>query len=309
MVYGKKLKPISGDLSLITFDTVQQYYWVKDNIEVPLNKFVKIPEGVVFLFEAEASLHINGNCSIEGSGKNPVFLTSIKDTTFPVAIGKNPSCFDWEGVVIGKSANVVFRNVHFRYAISPIEADSACSNITLDRVIRFKTMKDHFTINGKSVKVDNPFSYMTTPSPAESTVVHEDSSVVFNNTGLNTDNGSINQDNIPSAISVVPVPPSPQKQVPWYKTGTLKWTIGGTGIAAALASGGCAIGYYVNDQRYKKEHDIYWDPSNEDIDRKISAKINYLNAIGKRDDFKSAAVISGITAVVLLAGFGVTFFF
>lgn len=282
---------LTGDISTIIFDTMQNYYRVDGDIEIPSGKNVLIPAGTVLLFNFDVVFRINGSCTIDGTTNKPVVLSSLNDTLFTKTAAAPSSPFDWKGIIIGETAKTVtFRNVQLKYAEHPLE--SVCPDLVLDRVYRIKTNDDFFILNGQKYYTtgNEPFY-----SPQPRSIPTSDSTAV------------------PSAHTVKVIPKKPQtetkKNARWWQRKPVRWSIGATGGAALLSSGGCIIGYFVNQNIYNNERDIANPESDVSISRKRDAVENYRQARENMSNCLPIAIVSGIAGAVLMTGFGLTFYF
>ncbi len=151
---------IKGDISTVTFDTLNNPYTVDDDLFVPEEKKAVIPAGVVFLFQPYTGIIVKGSLSIEGTSDRPVVFTSINNSKYNPQSGQLPNPFDWNGLLITKeSSKVIMKNFHLNYSVYGIKSQNP--NIVIENGLFWQNGQFHFTINDKIQFVqDNiPFSY------------------------------------------------------------------------------------------------------------------------------------------------------
>jgi hypothetical protein len=148
---------ISGDVSGMIFRSTGNPWIVQENISIPYNGTAIVKSGCIFLFKPFTGVIVNGSFLVEGKPENPVVFTSINNDE---AIMQNPEPFDWNGVLIEKTAQTVNLS-NFLIAYSVYGLKSKKENITIKKGIFRQNGQFHFTINDKIQEVlsDIPYNY------------------------------------------------------------------------------------------------------------------------------------------------------
>jgi hypothetical protein len=291
------IKTLSGDISNVIFDTLQKIYHAEASLIIPEGSNVTIPGGIVILFNSGTSFSIKGRCTVSGSEQTPVVLSSINDPVFnPSSSSAAP--FDWNGLNIFNSATeVILQYVTIKYAKYPLV--SKAPSLQLIGVQRSQTASTDFIINQDTLSVvaDKNFDFPPPLPPNEPVAITPPVLSVPEQP----------QQEKPELVSEPPL----IKDLPWWKKRFFRGTLLGTGGAAVLTSAGCLIGYYVEESEIDRQLSILNDPTipPDQWDKRRNAENIINNSRNNQQYFKQGGIISLITGALLLAGFGLTFYF
>lgn len=163
---------LQDDISLFTLSKENNPYYIVDDIEVPENKKMVIPAGIVFLFNELTGFKVKGSLSVEGTEEDPVVFSSIKDSLYQANASGNPYSDDWTGVVISRqSESAVFSHCILKYSTSGITSQSP--NVQIDSGI-FAQNSKNLEVDGKvviDIQDGKPFIYppekVVPPEPPE----------------------------------------------------------------------------------------------------------------------------------------------
>lgn len=149
---------LSGDIGGRTFIASGSPWYVTENISIKKGSSVVIKEGCVFLFKPFTGIKVYGALSVQGSRENPVVFTSVHDNTFNLTAQQAPNPFDWNGIIIHKSAkNVSFMNVQLSYSVYGIKSRKEA--VRIDNGIFRQNGQFHFTINDTIKPVQDGLPY------------------------------------------------------------------------------------------------------------------------------------------------------
>ena len=275
---------LSGDISLVHFDSPDQVYRVDSTIEIPAGTSVTIPPGTVFLFQRGTSFIINGSFTVAGTSSDTVVFTSVNDQRY-YSSSTSPTPFDWQGITVtGSAEKVIFKHLYIKYAKLSIDAEP--STIALDTVYRSQTKSPYFIISGDQYKVKNDEIFVYNTTPRIDTVI----------TSLKTPPPLISQ-------------PVTQLSEQWWKKKPVRFSLLGTGCGALLTISGCAIAYYMNHTDSIEAMENYWDENERDFTYRRNEKKRAREAGRNSAYFKNASIISGVIGTALLSGFTLTFLF
>lgn len=114
---------ISGDISKFVLDSANNPFIVEKDIEVPANKKVIVNEGCVFLFKEFTGFKIEGSFLVNGTQTHPVIFTTIKDSLYNNQNPQAANPFDWNGILIGRTAAAVqLNNFKLMYSVYGIKS-------------------------------------------------------------------------------------------------------------------------------------------------------------------------------------------
>ncbi len=159
---------LSGNIAGMVLTSEGNPYIISDNLIIPENKRVIIKEGCVFLFKPFTGIVVGGSIIGEGTLDNPVIFTTINDnnyfkfndSTHYEETPQLPNPFDWNGILIKKSASIVnLSNFSLKYSVYGIK--SKTENIIVSNGTFQSNGQFNITITGMIEKVADglPFSY------------------------------------------------------------------------------------------------------------------------------------------------------
>ncbi|MBN1186971.1 MAG: hypothetical protein JXB49_32135 [Bacteroidales bacterium] len=160
---------ISGDISGQIFKPSGNPYVVKENLFIGNNKKTVIKDGCVFLFMPFTGVVVYGGLEVEGLPGNPVVFTSVNDSSFNEISSQSPEPFDWNGIIIEKSAeSVKMSNFHISYSVFGIKAKN--ESIILSQGLFRQNGQFNFTLHDKIIDVVSnvPFDYNIAENLAKS---------------------------------------------------------------------------------------------------------------------------------------------
>lgn len=91
-------------------------YLITAPLTIPKGQEVIVERGVIILFNEFAGLTVNGTLRARGTIDHPITFTSAKVSPFNQDTTLFPAPFDWEGLTIGESGNLIFEEVYIQYA-------------------------------------------------------------------------------------------------------------------------------------------------------------------------------------------------
>lgn len=283
-VSGDAVVKLSGDISLVHFDSPDQIYLIDSTIEIPGGTSVTIPPGTVFLFQRGTSFIINGSFTVAGTSRDTVVFTSINDQRY-YSSSTSPTPFDWQGITVtGSAEKVIFKHLYIKYAKLSIDAEP--STIALDTVYRSQTKSPYFIISGDQYKVKNDEIFVYNTTPRIDTLI------------------------MPPTTAPPEIPePVAQPAEYWWKKKQVRYSLLGTGSGALLTLSGWAIGYFINYSDSVEAMKHYWDENERDFTYRRNEKKKALEAGKNIAYFKNASIVSGVIGAVLLSGFTLTFLY
>jgi hypothetical protein len=160
---------ISGDISGQIFKPSGNPFVITENLFISNNKKTVIKDGCVFLFKPFTGVVVYGALEVEGLPESPVIFTSVNDSLFNKISNQSPEPFDWNGIIIEKSAEAVkMSNFLISYSVFGIKAKS--ENVIFSKGLFRQNGQFNFTINDKIIDlVSNvPFDYNSTGNLAKS---------------------------------------------------------------------------------------------------------------------------------------------
>jgi hypothetical protein len=157
---------ISGDISGMTFKSSGNPWIVKENIFVATDGMAVVKPGCIFLFKPYTGIVVSGTLEVEGLHEMPVVFTSVNDSSFNEASAQKAEPFDWNGIIIEKTAETV-QMTDFILSYSVYGLKSKKEDVVLERGIFRQNGQFHFTINDKIKEVESnlPFNYSINEKP------------------------------------------------------------------------------------------------------------------------------------------------
>lgn len=151
---------ITGDISGMTFKSSGNPWVVKENVFIENGSKTVIKPGCIFLFKPFTGIIVQGALEVEGQSGIPVIFTSINDSSYNEASAQKPEPFDWNGIIVEKTAETV-RMSDFILSYSVFGIKSKKDNIILERGVFRQNGQFHLTINDKIQEVMSnlPFNY------------------------------------------------------------------------------------------------------------------------------------------------------
>ncbi len=291
---------IQGDLTEITLNDSNKIYIVDEDIFVPEQKKVTIPEGSVFLVSPFCGLQISGNLNVNGTIENPVVFTSLHDSLYTSneQVFANP--FDWNGILALPSSGIVcLQYVEIRYSVYGLKSQN--SQIILRHGVFRQNGQFHFSIDQKILPVveNFPFSYNAelippAAAPIATVAVNPAIPVPITSTPPVNDivKDSLRNQPVPEKTAI-PVKPVEKKRT--VKIGKVV----SLGVCGALILAGGAFAWNNYDLMKKKQ--VLYDAS-----RNTTEATDLGNEMNQKSDFRfiglgvaAAGTLAGITIIIL----------
>ncbi len=126
---------------------------------VDINATLTIHSGTILKFSGETTgINVNGKLELLGTPESPVIMTSIRDDaaggdTNDDDGNTTPGNFDWQGIRINGSGEIIIENAVVRYASTAIDADASGARVVLKNTI--------LSDSGSGVYVYKPYVEVT----------------------------------------------------------------------------------------------------------------------------------------------------
>jgi hypothetical protein len=151
---------LAGKIGGMSFSPEGNPYIVTENVTVQQGASATVNAGCVFLFQPFTGMIIEGNFIVNGTLDNPVVFTSVNDSAYSAATELLPNPFDWNGVLVRRSASKVsLSNFILAYSVYGIKSDK--EEFSIENGTFKANGQFHVTVNDaiKPVVDGLPFTY------------------------------------------------------------------------------------------------------------------------------------------------------